>query len=218
MTTTPWRLARSLDTLRAQINAAHPKRDKKSDGTIGDARHAATPSDHNPDAAGVVRALDLTHDTDGDAASTLNAHALADLLVKSHDPRIRYVISRGRIARSYPKGTVPAFVWAPYTGSNPHSGHVHVSVVATQAADSTRPWTIAPKALPPKFPGMVRLGSRGDAVKAWQRALNSRRKAGLKVDGHFGARTLIAVRAAQLATRTRRDGVAGPLTWAALYR
>ena len=54
---TSWRLARSLDTLRAQVNKAHPKRDKASDGTIGDSRHAATVSEHNPHPAAVVRAL-----------------------------------------------------------------------------------------------------------------------------------------------------------------
>lgn len=218
MATAPWRLARSLDKLRAQVNAAHPKRAKASDGTIGDAAHAATPSDHNPDYAGVVRALDLTHDTTGTAAESLDAHKLADLLVASKDPRIRYVISRGRIARGYRRGDTPAFTWTTYAGSNPHSSHVHVSVVATAAADSTAPWTIAPKALPPKFPGTVRLGARGTAVRTWQKALNTRRKAGLTVDGHFGPRTLTAVRNAQLAARIPRDGVAGPLTWASLYR
>ena len=57
-----WRLARSLETLRAQINALSPNRSKASDGTIGDAAHSARTSDHNPDGGGVVRALDLTHD------------------------------------------------------------------------------------------------------------------------------------------------------------
>ena len=43
-----WRLARSLETLRAQINRIAPNRSKVSDGTIGDAKHASRSSDHNP--------------------------------------------------------------------------------------------------------------------------------------------------------------------------
>jgi hypothetical protein len=70
-----WRLAGSIVQLVAEANAANPGRDKSSDGTIGDARHAGggpgTPSwkasDHNPwlvvAGKGVVRAADI--DTDG---------------------------------------------------------------------------------------------------------------------------------------------------------
>jgi hypothetical protein len=213
-----WRNARSLTTLLEQVNKAHPKRSKASDGTIGDAAHARTASDHNPDAAGIVRALDLTTDTSGDAASRLDTQALANSLVASHDPRIAYVICNRRIARGYPKAGTKAFTWAPYTGTDPHTSHVHISVVGGQLGDSTRPWTIEAKALPPKFPGLARLGARGTAVKAWQAALNKTRKAGLKVDGEFGPRTLTAVRNAQRAGRLPVDGVAGPATWASLYR
>lgn len=219
---TSWRVARSLLTLRDQVNAAHPKRDKGSDGTIGDARHAASVSDHNPDVAGVVRALDLDHDPAGaGTADTLDAHKLADVLVASRDPRIKYVISRGRIARSYAKAGVKPYTWAKYTGEDPHTSHIHVSVVSTQAADSTRPWKITADALPAKFPGTIRLGSKGPAVKVWQKELNAAKLPGvakLAVDGIVGPRTLSAIRNAQLALRVTRDGVAGPDTWAALHR
>lgn len=40
-----WHLAPCLDTLRRQVNDAHPGRDKSSDGTIGNAEHAARESD-----------------------------------------------------------------------------------------------------------------------------------------------------------------------------
>jgi hypothetical protein len=43
-----WRLAKSQETLRAQVNAAPPGRSKRDDGTIGDERHQASASDHNP--------------------------------------------------------------------------------------------------------------------------------------------------------------------------
>ncbi|MEO6089551.1 MAG: hypothetical protein ABIQ18_41235, partial [Umezawaea sp.] len=62
-----WRVANSLQTLLAQLNAAAPGRSKVSDGSIGDPNHQAegSGSDHNPDAAGVVCARDFTHDPAG---------------------------------------------------------------------------------------------------------------------------------------------------------
>lgn len=62
-----WRMARSIVTLRDELNAQFPKRPKSADGTIGDARHqsAGSGSDHNPwvkdkNGQGVVRAFDGT--------------------------------------------------------------------------------------------------------------------------------------------------------------
>ena len=130
----PWRVAKSLDTLLAQINAAYPNRSKVADGAIGDTAHAASVSDHNPDQYGVVRARDYTHDP----AHGFDAHAMADRIVASRDPRIKYVISRGRIASS----TISPWVWRTYEGSNRHDHHAHVSVVADSRADNTTPWTI----------------------------------------------------------------------------
>jgi hypothetical protein len=49
--------------LRDQVDAIAPNRDKSNDGWIGDEGHAARTSDHNPDVAGVVHALDITKDT-----------------------------------------------------------------------------------------------------------------------------------------------------------
>ena len=114
-----WRLAQSLVRLRDQVNAAYPKRSKISDGTIGNAAHAATASDHNPNSKGVVCALDLTHDP----ANGFDAHALADRLRTNRHPNLKYVISNSRIA-----GAWTNWNWQKYTGSNPHSKHIHVSV------------------------------------------------------------------------------------------
>lgn len=133
-----YRIARSLATLRDQVDAAHPGRSKKSDGWIGDTAHAATKSEHNPDANGVVRALDITDDP----AHGLSAEWLAEVLRASHDPRILYIISNRRIASSYPAGGQKPWTWRPYTGINAHKSHVHVSVVEGKAADSTKAWTI----------------------------------------------------------------------------
>jgi hypothetical protein len=63
-----WRVVPAALTLRDQVNARWPDRDKASDGTIGDAEHQGRPSDHNPDADGWVHALDLDADLGEPAA------------------------------------------------------------------------------------------------------------------------------------------------------
>jgi hypothetical protein len=123
--------------LRAQLNTAYPNRSVKSDGMIGDAAHAATKSEHNPDPDGTVRAFDVTHDPVGG----VDCHKLAAQLVTSRDSRILYVIWNGRIARSYPKPGIPAWSWARYTGTDPHTNHLHLSVTVA-GATNTRPWRI----------------------------------------------------------------------------
>ena len=57
-----FRIAKSLLTLRAQIDAMAPNRNKSSDGAIGDQSHQTRNSDHNPNADGVVTAMDITND------------------------------------------------------------------------------------------------------------------------------------------------------------
>jgi hypothetical protein len=130
-----WRLAKSLETLRSQINALYPNRDKSSDGTIGDAAHQATNSDHNQNSAGVVTAMDITHDP----ANGVDIARLADKLVASRDPRIKYIIRNGQILSS----KVSPWTWRPYTGSNSHSKHIHISVDGEASLyDDPRNWAL----------------------------------------------------------------------------
>ena len=124
-----WTLHPALEKLREQINAKWPERSRVSDGTKGDARHAASKSDHNPNAEGVVCALDITHDPKHGVDCTF----LAEALRESRDPRIKYVIWNKRIFSS----TIQPWMWRPYNGSNPHTRHVHISVGGDQP-----PWTI----------------------------------------------------------------------------
>lgn len=146
------RIAKSLAVLRDQINAAYPNRSKSSDGWIGDSAHQATKSDHNPNRAGVVQALDITHDP----ARGPDAGKLAEVLLGSRDPRIKYIISNRRIAASYATGGAMPWTWRPYSGSNAHTQHVHISVSDEPAKyDDAAPWkiagTVAPVA-PPSVP------------------------------------------------------------------
>ena len=114
-------LSASGVTLRNQINRRFPKRDKRSDGWIGDASHqASTTSDHNPDwsAGGVVRAIDIDADLLPQAGNHQAAETLAEelrQLARTHErTRIAYIIFQGRIASEREN-----FAWRRYSGSNP---------------------------------------------------------------------------------------------------
>ncbi|MFD8499857.1 hypothetical protein [Amycolatopsis sp. NPDC059657] len=132
-----WRVARSLDVLLGQLNTLAPRRSKASDGSIGDAAHASRDSDHNPwYGPGIVTARDFTHDP----AGGLDGNWLAETLVESRDPRIKYVIWNRRIVDSRP-GNSP-WRWIPYHGANPHTKHVHVSVIPNASADDQRAWAL----------------------------------------------------------------------------
>lgn len=121
--------------LRSQLDRKYANRSKLSDGWIGDTAHASRPSDHNPNAFGVVTALDITHDP----AHGVDTWKLAEILRINRDPRIKYVISNGRIFSS----AVSAWQWRPYTGANKHAHHVHISVMGDPALyDLASDWKI----------------------------------------------------------------------------
>jgi len=212
-----WRVAKSLITLREQVDEAAPDRVITSDGTIGDTSHSARKSDHNPNAAGVVCAMDITHDP----RHGVDTYTFADHLRDIKDKRIKYVISNGRIWNPSVNSA-----WRKYTGSNKHDLHVHISVNARNC-DDTSPWDIGEIghkdfALPSgevaeggidkiitEHP-TIRKGASGEAVKKLQHLLN------IVEDGSFGAMTERAVMAFQLALKMEVDGVVGPYTWQAL--
>lgn len=74
---------------------------------------------------------------------------LAESLRASRDPRIKYLIWDGRMFSAYPTSHYPAFAWRPYGGPNPHSTHLHLSVVGVPALyDSQRRWAIEEVSLP----------------------------------------------------------------------
>lgn len=136
-----WRLARSLEVLRKQINVLAPKRNKENDGTIGDAKHKARTSDHNawikvagePD---VVSALDITHDP----ARGCNCHILAEAI--KFDPRVKYVIWNKKIWN-----IEKAKAWRTYIppkGGDDHTHHMHISVKSDAAHyDNTKEWDLS---------------------------------------------------------------------------
>lgn len=126
-------------TLRNQINRRWPKRDKRSDGWIGDASHQAAKSDHNPDWSdgGVVRAIDIDADLNPKAGNHQAAEELAEELrkhAKNHQAtRISYIIFQRRIASDREN-----WKWRPYDGANAHDHHIHVSFKPNGDKDGKR--------------------------------------------------------------------------------
>lgn len=118
-----WRLSKAAAQMREQIDDCYPERSRKSDGTIGDSRHSARKSDHNPDKNGWVRALDI------DSTLGVSSDETADLVEqirkyakRAKRKRISYIIYNGRIA-----SPILNWKWRKYRGSNPHKSHLHIS-------------------------------------------------------------------------------------------
>lgn len=215
-----YRIAKSLDVLRDQINKAYPNRSKLSDGWIGDARHQSSSSDHNPwikiveggKTVRIVTALDITHDP----SVGLDSERLAEALVATRDPRIKYIISNRKII-SGADGPRP-WVWRTYKGANPHSKHMHLSVEdKRELFDDNSYWKfIVPHSdiKPVKKTGpLLKKGSKNvKEVSHLQRLLNKKGST-LEVDGDFGPATDRAVRLFQQTNGLVPDGKVGPYTW-----
>lgn len=197
---TPY-LAPSLARARTAINTRWPNRDKASDGWIGDSAHASRTSDHNPDPPSmVVRALDV--DKDG-------IHVPTVLCAFLLHPEVRYVIHNRRIYH-VSRDMKPV----AYTGSNPHTGHIHVSIEHTKVAEASKAgWNPIDAAF---VWSLLSKGMQGTPVKQLQAYLNGHGYS-LELDGDFGSATDSAVRAFQRKhTPDDVDGVVGPRTSLAL--
>ena len=112
-----------------------PERNRRSDGICGDEAHQKRVSDHNQG-----NAFDLTHDP----FHGLDTYSLAEQMRLNPDPRVKYVISHGRIWNPSVSSN-----WRKYNGTNPHDHHMHVSIHDT-ARNSTAKWwaRYMPKELP----------------------------------------------------------------------
>ena len=117
------KLCKAGQQLREQIDDSFPDRDRTSDGWIGDARHAARPSDHNPDEQGIVHAIDIDRDLSGKAKPDLMPNLADQIRIAGRtDKRIKYVIFNGKIASAK-----SLWRWVAYRGINPHRHHCHIS-------------------------------------------------------------------------------------------
>ena len=109
-----------------QATAIKPSRKKASDGLLPSAAHIkqSPTSDHN-----TGYAVDLTHDPE----SGVDCSDIFEKL--KEDKRVKYLIFQGKIW-SKEKSKLGN---RRYTGSNPHNKHLHISIVASGATD-TSPW------------------------------------------------------------------------------
>ena len=122
------------------MNRKWPKRDKKSDGWIGDRSHLArgSASDHNPNKAGVVHAIDIDENL-GTYANGRTARLLANQLLdyaSSGLPgasRLKYVVYESRIA----SGTYRKTFWRWRHGKYGHEAHIHISFTSAADRDGT---------------------------------------------------------------------------------
>jgi hypothetical protein len=149
-----WRPAYSLPVLRDQIQAAYwwaapPKTPSVSWGMVSDAAHSSK-SDHSPKlfpgwGSNIVTALDFPHRPD----LRLDAGLIAEAIRESRDSRVKYVIFNRRIFSWYATPTRAAWRWGPYSNAanDPHTDHVHVSVVGDARADATSLWQIGAEML-----------------------------------------------------------------------
>lgn len=127
------KLCKAGQQLRLQVDDTYGDRDRSSDGWVGDLRHSSRPSDHNPDAKGIVRAIDIDRDLSGKAKPDLMPD-LADqirLCAKS-DKRISYIIFNHKICSAK-----SLWRWVSYSGINPHTKHCHVSFTKKGDADGS---------------------------------------------------------------------------------
>lgn len=215
--------ARSLITLRDQINKKFPYRDKASDGGLGDPAHAARVSDHNPDGNGIWHAYDFDHDPDSNG---LNCVTLKAQLVSSGDRRIKYIIFQRQIW--YPGRGNQA-----YTGVNAHTQHLHLSVNSSNGDDPAA-WALpmldgyttrvpvltgaVTGALPllyvkePLMSSPLILKLQQFLVRVFPRY------AKFAPTGNYGELTETAIKDFQRASGLLADGKIGSQTWAALVK
>jgi hypothetical protein len=221
-----WYLAPSLVCLRAEINKKWPGRDKKSDGSIGDKRHQGRTSDHNPNGRRSVNALDV--DKDGISPATLVAAAT------KHSACNYVIFNRAIYSRMY------GFRAHRYTGSNPHTMHVHVSILQTNAAEQNKKnWLMTGSAPAPKPPPAPQPGGRPKytmgpwvlsntayfrpylnstppyrkTVEVVQRKLYSLGYNPGPIDGRYGPKTLAEVKRFQRNSGLVVDGLIGIKTY-----
>jgi len=205
-------------TLRDQINKRWPKRDKRSDGWVGDAAHQARKSDHNPDRWGWVHAIDIDHNMGpaGPARQGGDAQRLADQLIQlaregKDMGRLKYVIYNNKIA----SGTYKNQFWTWRPGNWGHTQHIHISFnsvaknngqqfnlpifkESNEPAKPTPPKPAPPKPKPvPKFPGQDKLAfkKRSESVRRLQKELIAK---GYSIPagatGFYGTQTEAAVK------------------------
>lgn len=209
----------------SQATELWPNRNKASDGTCASQGHSQQnpTSDHEPNENGEAMAFDLTDDP----AHGVDTWALWEDIRQGKDPRVKYGICDRQMFSSYPSSGYAAWTWRPYSGSNPHTSHAHMSIADGHEHD-TSPWFSDPE--PPPLTGqqkrnilaaarrMIRENPRpqlrakanpfrGRYVREVQQAL------GLPVTGKYGPGTRDGVKDMQRFLGLPVTGVVNQETW-----
>lgn len=199
-----WTVDEGLAELIGEWKRAHPG---AVVGTIGDAAHASRDSDHNPEKAGPLPGqtageVDAADFMAGRGVTGGDLDQLFDGLARSRDPRILYVIHDRVIVSS----VVQPWVRRPYRGSDPHTGHVHLSV-NDRYRDNTSDWhwealmarTLTMAEVTTKLPEHLQLGdedalwsgynhvARAQALANWL----DRSTPAIDTDGVYGPHTAV---------------------------
>jgi len=149
--------------LRSQVDRKWPRRDRKSDGWIGDRAHSARKSDHNPDKNGWVHALDIDENMGkkGVWRNGRNARKLANQLrlyaassLPGHE-RVKYVVYEGRLT----SGTYRSTWWKWRKGQWGQYHRIHISFTKHAETDK-KVWPLPI------------LATSREQAKIWQRNLD----------------------------------------------
>lgn len=220
-----WRLAKSIDRLKDEIEDEYPG---TIVWTIGDEDHQDSWSDHNPnECCDVVCAGDVK----GNAG--LDLPDFVRHLITNPHPNLRYVIFNRKIYQR--KNNFRA---EDYNGKNAHADHVHVSSGNGPDGRSTSnydngstSWRIASIDKTPSTPSKpskpstgTKLGDKMPTIQRGNKGSRVRMLQGLliawghdiRVDGVFGPNTEKAVRSFQGKYAKPADGIVGGITWNAL--
>jgi hypothetical protein len=197
-----WFVDPGLLVLMGQMKAANPG---MTIYTIGDANHQSGVSDHNPDADGSVDAADFMIANSFTAA---DAEKFFQQLIASRDSRIKYVIYNRRIVSR----TVSPWTIRAYSGSDPHTNHVHVSVEDTNK--STNRWKVGNRKVSYELlDGSLPVLKYGDADpiddSGWAHVARLQVLLGVDADGIYGPATLAAIRE----RRSGSDGTVDISLW-----
>lgn len=164
--------SKSGSALLRQATERWPDRARGGDGQCpSQAHHDASPNSyHEPNAQGISRAVDLTHDK----AHGCDCALISEALRKAKDKRVRRCIFNRRQWTNFAYKGIPAYTWRPYTGSNPHTGHMHLDL---DVLSDDSPW-----------PGVTHIPPKEATVKTyrlvagWASNLNARKKVEYKCD------------------------------------
>lgn len=132
-----WKPAPALVSILLDANRVAPHRSHASDGIIGDAAHAASASDHNPDSRGIVHACDVTNDPAGGFDAWAQAHRVSQRISAGLETRVKYLVSNAGTGADQIFSKNPTWAWRQ-NGSykTEHRSHLHVSILYTEAAEN----------------------------------------------------------------------------------